>query len=544
MLKRLKIYCRSSQHLEAEQFDQFLFQFIQKRLEHFFSDYSLGFQQMGADDDEKLIANAEDPEQIMVITPLINPLLDLPLLRTMIEEAAARNVRIEAKGAVPGTAVSLVSKAGVFGDGSKTYYVHSVLQRKYNSQLNLARLRRVKIFRALVEKIADLHLKSVEDILDFFSGKEGTEFILAYGEDVRLEYLEACPLCGAKEGSEKVPSTALSEKSDPLVQASTLRSDFSCRLVSGTFSEPPKATSPVYADVSQPLTGFLTRFSEYYFLCHECGLVFVNPRMPEKELWRYYDRYSYDASEWTDETLRVHYENLNHLNTSHFYNYVAALPYIKKLSSNAKVLDLGGGDGEFVVFLRQNFPDFQIMLWDYRISPLIENGLAPFRIDMKQSDFLNESFGNVELDLVTNWEVIEHLPLEKLEDYFNKIYKSLKEGGIYVFSTPDFDNPYCHALDFWAITPGEHISIFSRKVLEPILAKCGFKIIAEHHECVGMKTKDRWYKYGAECSSSMAARAEAEIINDFLKNEAVLDQHLDWLRRNNLGSELILCCQK
>ncbi|MBI4235000.1 hypothetical protein HY604_01730 [Candidatus Peregrinibacteria bacterium] len=39
------------------------------------------------------------------------------------------------------------------------------------------------------------------------------------------------------EDSAKVPSTVLSEKFDSHVQASTLRSNFSCRLVSGTFAE-------------------------------------------------------------------------------------------------------------------------------------------------------------------------------------------------------------------------------------------------------------------------------------------------------------------
>lgn len=500
-MELLKIYYRSSPHLEMEQVESLLLKFLQRRLAYFFSEYTLEFTKLLSTDSDNTIFEREKPEQIIIITSLTHPLLDASLLRQMIKIAHERPERIEAQGAVPGTVPNVVCQVAALKKKQLSYFAYSTLQRRYNSQLNLGRLRRLKLFRSLLTKLDHLHSMSIEEILNFFGGKEGTEFVLAYGEPVQLEYLETCPLCKSV------------------------------------------SFSPVYADVSQPLTGFLTRFSEYYFLCHDCGLVFVNPRMPESELWRYYDRYSYDSA-WTPETLKAHYEHLDHLNTSHYYNYIAALPYIQKLPVNASVIDLGGGDGEFIVFLRKQFPNFHITLWDYRILPLIEEGLTPWNIRIKQSDFLNEPFGVNSLDLITNWEVIEHLPLEKLEAYFKKIYDSLKIGGMYLFSTPDFHNPYCHALDFWAITPGEHLSVLSRKVLEPLLKRCGFRIIGEHHECVSMKTKDRWYTYGMENNAFMASRAEAMIINDFLRDETFLDSHLDWLRKRNLGSELILCCQK
>ncbi|MBI4235296.1 hypothetical protein HY604_03275 [Candidatus Peregrinibacteria bacterium] len=40
------------------------------------------------------------------------------------------------------------------------------------------------------------------------------------------------------EGSAKAPNAALPPNLDPLVQASTLRSRFSCRLAFGAFAEP------------------------------------------------------------------------------------------------------------------------------------------------------------------------------------------------------------------------------------------------------------------------------------------------------------------
>lgn len=501
-MKTLKIYYRSAAHLEVEGFDAVLADFLRKRMAHFLSDFNLEFFQLQNDFPNTVACDKEDPSQILILTSLINPLLDEMLLRKMVDAAIARPDKIMPRGEVPGTAASVVCRARALQENAKTYFVNSNLQRRYNSQFNLGRLRRLKLFKSLMEKFPDLHAMKVEDILEFFGTKGGVELIIAYGEPVKLKYLDACPLCEAK--------------------------DF----------------DPVHADVSQPLTGFLTRHSRYYLLCNECGLVFANPHMPDEELWRYYDRFSYDASDWTPEKLKHYYENLNHIDTSHYYNYVAAMPYVKQLPEHAKAVDLGGGDGEFTVLLRKNCPEFEITIWDYRILPLVENGLKEWNVLAKQSDFLVERMEEESYDLMTNWEVIEHLPIKKLEMFFKKIYDALKPGGMYIFSTPDFDNPYCQALDFWAITPGEHLSVLSRKVLEPLLKRCGFEIIAEHHECVGMKIPDRWYKYGQQFNASMASRAESHIINDFLKDEAILQQHQNWMREKNLGSEIILCCRK
>lgn len=500
LMNSVLIYYQSNARLKSEGFHSLVEGFLKKRIGHTFADRSCEFVEF--DDITDLRPISKDPADVIIVTTLLHPLLDLDLLKSMMDAAITKTARIEAKGAVPGTTPLFVCRADLFNKPDLApYYVYSQTQRQYNSQLNLGRMRRAKIFKALAEKKEDLHQMSLGDILDYLGSKEGTALVIGYGESIPLEYPDRCPLCH-----------------------------------SASFS-------PVYADGCQPLTGFLTRHSEYYFLCHDCGLVFANPRMPEKELWRYYDRYSYDV-EWNAETLKQHYDHLDHLNTSHFYNYTAVLPYLQRLPAKAEAVDLGGGEGEFVVFLKQHFPTLDVHLWDYRVSSLFQNELNRRGISTRQINFLNETLGEASFDLISNWEVIEHLPVEKLAVYFKKIYAALRPGGMYLFSTPDFDNPYSHVLDFWAITPGEHLSVLSRRVLEPLLTACGFTIIGEHHECVSLKTKDRWFKYGEECSASMAGRAEARVINDFLRDETILEQHLNFLRQKNLGSELILCCQK
>ena len=51
---------------------------------------------------------------------------------------------------------------------------------------------------------------------------------------------------------------------------------------------------PLQSDDGTTATGFLTKKSNYYYLCENCDLVYLNPVLPDEELHVYYDDYSYD----------------------------------------------------------------------------------------------------------------------------------------------------------------------------------------------------------------------------------------------------------
>lgn len=434
---------------------------------------------------------------------LLNPLFDEKLLQAMIAAAVRTNTRVVAAGAVPGTAPLFVAPAAEAhaAPANGPYVVYSDRQRRYNCQLNIARLKRAKLFQRFTEHFPDLANWPLEKILDFNGSAEGTAFILSYGTGVQLVREAACPLCGSAE------------------------------LVAQ------------HADVGQPVTGFLTRHSVCYWLCGECHLVFLNPHMPEDELWRYYDVFAYD-NVFDIASLPEHYDGVNAENTSTFYNYEAARPYMQTLPADAVALDLGGGLGEFTVYTRQRFPGFSISLYDFRVEASVQAELRERNIQSKETNFLNEDLGSEVADLITNWEVLEHLPPQKLAAFFHSVYKALRPGGLYIFSTPDFDSAYAHALDFWAAYPGEHLSVLSRRVLEPLLQRAGFQVVAEHHECVTLKAPGRWFKYGAEMDSFMASRGEAAIIDDFLQPDACRSTLHQAMRTANKGSEIILVCRK
>jgi 2-polyprenyl-3-methyl-5-hydroxy-6-metoxy-1,4-benzoquinol methylase len=497
------VYFQSHPNLNIDNTQSKTLNFLKERLYYILNDYKLEFTKAQSTDDLYTLLHNCESKELVISTTLLNPLLDGELLRQMIDLAKQGPWIIKAKGEVPGTAPLFVCDTTKITQVESTpvRFCYSQTQRKYNTQVNLGRLKRVKLFHSFLKHFPNLHKTQVTQLLDFCGTKEGTAFILAYGEDVSMSSMTACPLCNTCE------------------------------------------RRTLYTDVGHPVMGFLTRHSEYYFQCRNCELVYQDPQMEEKDLWRYYDSYAYEFTPSLEE-LKRHFSELGHANTSHYLNYQAVLPYFKALTSNANVGDLGGGTGEFTVFLRQHFSDYSITLWDHRISIDLQQALNQQRVVALQANFFDSNLGNNEFDALTSWEVIEHIPVNRLTAFFSRVNQALRHGGLFVLSTPDFDSPYCQALDFWAMAPGEHLSVLSRRVLEPLLKKTGFEIIGEHHECVTLKSADRWFKYGLEAHAFPSAQGESTIINDFLRNDDIRELHLDYLRQKNLGSEIILCCRK
>ena len=486
------IYYQTHPNVEFKGFEKKVLSFIKNRLTHFL-DGTISFYQL---------KNIDSPKGDTIIAiSLLNPILDEKLLNQMIKLATENSKIVEASGAVPGTAPLFVGSLRALQEKASILNKHCTTQLYYNSQLNLGRPKRVRLFQKFIDKFTDFHKKPLEEILNFCGTSEGVEFVLSYTSPRKMKYFKSCPSCGFKK------SIAL------------------------------------HANEGNPATGFLTRFSEYYFFCQGCRLVYLNPTLPDEELWRYYDIYSFPAiSEIT--SLKTHYDTLSRNNVSTYYNFEAVSNDLKQLPLNASALDIGGGIGEFSIYLQQNYPLFQVQMWDFRIDGQVGEELSRRGIQGRSCNFLDEPIEKGSYDLISNWEVIEHLPVPRLEAYFKKIAKALKQDGLYVISTPDFDSPYAQALDFWACFPGEHLSVLSRSVLEPVLNKCGLNIVKEYHESVTMDFPDNWFLYGLESNASLESRSQATIINDFLKCSNTRKIFREYMRKNNLGSELILCIKK
>jgi 2-polyprenyl-3-methyl-5-hydroxy-6-metoxy-1,4-benzoquinol methylase len=445
-------------------------------------------------------ARHADRDQPTLVTSRLSPLLDHALVERMLDLARDKAAVVQVEGAVPGTAPLFVLPPGG-GSGRPAHLVTWASQRRYGTQVDLFRLKRVKLFRSLLRRFSDLHTWSIERLLDFCGTPAGVELLLSYGEEMAFDRYEACPLCDNR------------------------------------------AVYDLHSDGGHPVMGFFTRASVYYQRCGDCGLVFANPVARKQDLGRYYDGYETEAVFAAPVAER--HAALSVANTSHLLNYRTLLDHHGgRLHAGARVVDLGGGQGEFCVYAKGRRPDLDVTLIDHGIAAALATSLERHGVATRAGDITGLDLGEGKLDLVTLWEVIEHFRVEDLVPLLRRIERALAPRGVLALSTPDFADPYCRALDFWAMAPGHHVTVLSRPVLEALLARAGLVVVAEHHESVTMKQADRWFAYGARCHGSQEARASAAIIDDLLRDEAVAEPHRAWMRQRGLGSELILVAQK
>ena len=441
-----------------------------------------------------------DDSRATLVTSLTCPLLDTDLVHRMLVLAQAKQAPVQVAGAVPGTAPAFVLPPGG-GSGRRAHQLLWDTQRTYNTQVDLVRLKRVKLFRSFLRRFEDFPTWSVPRLLDFCGTPAGVQFLLSYGEDMTFERYAACPSCGNA------------------------------------------AIYDLHSDGGHPVMGFFTRASVYYQCCGDCGLVFQNPVARREDLARYYDGYETEAV--FARPIEQRHADLSCANTSHLLNYKALLDHHgHDLRTGAAVVDLGGGQGEFCVYAKNRRPDLDVRLVDHAVAPTLAASLAKYGVRSSSQDIAREDLGDSVLDLITMWEVIEHLRVEDLQPLLARLHRALMPGGLLALSTPDFEDPYCRALDFWAMAPGHHVTVLSRRALQPMLEGAGFAVLAEHHESVTMKSADRWFGYGARCGASLEARGCATVVDDVLRDEAIAEPHRAWMRQNGLGSELILVAQK
>jgi 2-polyprenyl-3-methyl-5-hydroxy-6-metoxy-1,4-benzoquinol methylase len=114
-------------------------------------------------------------------------------------------------------------------------------------------------------------------------------------------------------------------------------------------------------------------------------------------------------------------------------------------SKKCSILDIGAGNGSFLLACKQN-----------GYTNCIGLDLSPEQVKIGQSFGINELLEADALnwmkqnpgkyDVVTAFDLVEHLTKDELMEMISAIVNSLKPGGIFIFRTPNLDcplpNPY------------------------------------------------------------------------------------------------------
>lgn len=156
--------------------------------------------------------------------------------------------------------------------------------------------------------------------------------------------------------------------------------------------------------------------------CSHCGMIYVDEPISQKKISQFY-QFSEDPVYLAQQKARE----------ATFRNY---LKNLEKMSlQKGKLLDVGTNTGLFVKVARDaNWQAQGLEPNDQAVKYAREH----FGIDLIAKPFEKNTFPPESFDVITMWDVIEHFtnPVDEMA----KVFRSLKRGGMFAFSTVDPDS--------------------------------------------------------------------------------------------------------
>lgn len=423
---------------------------------------------------------------IWVFSEIINPFSDYDELESVLKAYANVDWKeLNISGLVPGTEFSRVLNTTAADSAGIKSYISSV-QERHNLQINVFKFKRLKVFLSLLKFVPDMHKLSIEQFAGMLEKPEVFEHVLSYGEKLNLEHRDSCPIC----------------KSSNLEK--------------------------LYPKDSQAFLGFMTRRSSFYTRCLACEIIFLNPCPISNDLHKVYDEF--DKQDFA-ASINFPYDDQSQRGK-----------FILDLGMNEKTrsLDLGGGIGKFSQFLKRKNPTWEVTHSDFGIKQYPE--LEVKGIKTRALDFTNSPIGDREYDLITMWEVIEHIHPEKLKFVFDNILKALSPGGVYVFSTPNFDSPLCQAFDFYSACPPFHTFVFSEAWLKAYFIKYpGFELVKIGYCSDFLDDLSGWMDYASMTAPTFTQRGVAKFVSALSRSSQIEKEKLT---ASMQGSEVIFCLRR
>lgn len=188
--------------------------------------------------------------------------------------------------------------------------------------------------------------------------------------------------------------------------------------------------------------------------CNDCGLVFCKKIPSVNELSAYYGNYP-RFSELSPITVK---------------RYNEILDKFEPFKQTNNLLDMGCSNGLFLECARRRgWNVYGTEFADDCIAQGAKNNIKIFK-----SDALPPEFFNLKFDVITSFEVIEHINTPNPE--IELIKKVLRKGGAYYVTTPNFNALSRLVLkEKWnVIEYPEHLSYYTPRTLTKLMQKHGF----------------------------------------------------------------------
>ena len=133
-----------------------------------------------------------------------------------------------------------------------------------------------------------------------------------------------------------------------------------------------------------------------------------------------------------------------------------------------------------------------------------------FKLDARKDDFLTMSIDNNSIDVVTMWDMLEHVP--NPQEFLARSAQVLKKGGHLFLSTLDISSVLARlqGRSWRQIHPPSHVSYFSKKSLRIMVERAGFDMINIKYSGEYRSWNNTWF-------TLLVLRSKNELIYQFLK---------------------------
>lgn len=207
--------------------------------------------------------------------------------------------------------------------------------------------------------------------------------------------------------------------------------------------------------------------------CKDCELTYVTPRLDDSTL---IDEV-YGEKYWASEAAKAHgYTDYRSERPLYKKTYAKRMAVVKRhFQSPGRVLDVGCAAGYFLEVMKENG-------WDVTgLEPsdsIRERAAEALGADNVRGGLLGQvDFGDQRFDLITMWDVIEHIPDPVAA--VREVKKLLAPGGKFLIETQNIDSRAAKTLGpkWQHFKHFEHIYHFNAKTLGDVLTRGGFKMV-------------------------------------------------------------------
>ncbi|MBN1619657.1 class I SAM-dependent methyltransferase [candidate division WOR-3 bacterium] len=157
-------------------------------------------------------------------------------------------------------------------------------------------------------------------------------------------------------------------------------------------------------------------------------------------------------------------------------DYLAINDSVSKILSGGNWLDVGGGIGSFLYYIRNHNEGFKLYLSESN-ERSAEFAERQFGIEVLKPDIFDENKTGLRFNVLSLLSVIEHI--SEPIDFLEKCVRIIQPRGLMVINTPRYSllNRLLSKEASYNVIPPYHVSLFNEKnLVRPLVERFGLKL--------------------------------------------------------------------